>query len=166
MKNITIYTDGASSGNPGPGGYGVVLLRGKYRKELSQGFRRTTGNRVELMAAIAGLQMLKKPCMVTLYTDSKYLVDSITKGWARRWRANGWRRNKKNNALNPDLWAQLLDLCEQHDVVFRWVKGHDGILENERCDRLAVKASQQSDLPADTGFEERQSKRNQPTLFS
>lgn len=153
QKNITIYTDGACTGNPGPGGYGVVLLFNDHRKELSGGFRLTTNNRMEMMAAIVGLRALNQPCQVTLHSDSKYLVDAMTQGWARKWRANGWKRNKKETAKNPDLWQQLLTLCEQHKVDFRWVKGHAGHTENERCDQLAVAAAQRDDLPIDKGYE-------------
>ena len=152
QKEIQIYTDGACIGNPGPGGYGVVLLYGKNRKELSGGFQLTTNNRMEMMAAIVGLQVLKSPCHITLYSDSKYVVDAIEKGWAKRWQANNWKRNKKEKASNPDLWEQLLHLCNQHKIKFIWVKGHAGNRENERCDRLAVAASQQRDLPQDFGY--------------
>ncbi len=152
IPEITIYTDGACSGNPGPGGYGIVLLSGQHRKELSGGYRLTTNNRMELMAAIVGLQALKYPSLVTLYTDSKYIVDAITQGWAKRWRENNWKRNKKEKAMNPDLWEKLLDLYNQHQVEFYWVRGHSGNVENERCDKLAVQASQQSDLPPDPGY--------------
>ncbi len=152
LKPVTIYTDGACTGNPGPGGYGVVLIYGDVRKELSGGFRLTTNNRMELMGAIAGLSALKFPCQVTLYSDSKYVVDAMTQGWARRWRANDWKRNKTDKAINPDLWAQLLDLCDQHQVTFHWVRGHAGDPENERCDRLAVEAAQRDDLPPDPGY--------------
>ncbi len=152
-KEVIIYTDGACLGNPGSGGYGVVLLYSQHRKELSGGFRLTTNNRMEIMAAIVGLLALKTKCYVTLYTDSKYLVDAVMKGWAKRWQANGWKRNQKEKAKNPDLWQQLLDLCAQHEVKFVWVKGHAGNRENEYCDRLAVKAAQQKDLPADPGYE-------------
>ena len=152
-KEVIIYTDGACLGNPGSGGYGVVLLYSQHRKELSGGFRLTTNNRMEIMAAIVGLLALKTQCYVTLYTDSKYLVDAVMKGWAKRWQANGWKRNQKEKAKNPDLWQQLLDLCAQHEVKFVWVKGHAGNRENEYCDQLAVKAAQQKDLPADPGYE-------------
>lgn len=148
-----IYTDGACLGNPGPGGYGVILRAGPYRKELSGGFRHTTNNRMEMMAAIVALQNLRKSSKVTLYTDSRYLVDAIMKGWAQKWRANGWRRSAKAKALNPDLWAQLLKICELHQVAFVWVKGHAGHPENERCDQLAQLAAQQPNLPIDTTFE-------------
>ncbi|MGD1715343.1 ribonuclease HI [Hydrocoleum sp. CS-953] len=150
---ITIYTDGACSGNPGPGGYGIVLLSaGKQRQEFSRGYKLTTNNRMELMAAIVGLEKLEFPSIVTLYTDSKYIVDAVTKGWAKRWRANGWKRNKKDKAMNPDLWGKLLDLCDKHEVEFSWVRGHSGNIENERCDKLAVAASQQVDLLSDLGY--------------
>lgn len=154
LKLVKIYTDGACSGNPGAGGYGIVLLYQQHRKELSGGFRLTTNNRMEMMAAIVGLQALKFPCQVKLYTDSRYIVDAMTQGWAKRWQANGWKRNKKEMAKNPDLWQTLLSLCQQHQVEFAWVKGHAGDPENEYCDRLAVAATQQSDLPPDLGYEE------------
>ncbi|MDY7009115.1 MAG: ribonuclease HI [Cyanobacteriota bacterium] len=152
IPEVTIYTDGACSGNPGPGGYGVVIITDKQRQELSGGYKLTTNNRMELMAAILGLQTLESAYNVTLYTDSKYIVDAITKGWAKRWRANDWKRNKKEKAMNPDLWEKLLDLCNQHQVEFSWVRGHSGNIENERCDKLAVQASQQSNLPPDSGY--------------
>jgi ribonuclease HI len=153
LKQVVIYTDGACSGNPGPGGYGVVLLYSGHRKELSGGFRRTTNNRMELLAVIEGLRALKSSCSVKLYSDSQYIIKAIKEGWAERWRANGWMRNKKEKAVNPDLWAQLLDLCKQHKVEFIWVRGHAGNVENERCDVLAVMASQQRNLPADEVYE-------------
>ncbi|MCC5897654.1 MAG: ribonuclease HI [Phormidium sp. BM_Day4_Bin.17] len=153
MKSVTIYTDGACSGNPGPGGYGTVLIYRDFRKELSGGFRRTTNNRMEMMAAIVGLKLLKQACQVTLYSDSKYIVDAMRQGWAKRWKAKGWWRNKKERAKNPDLWEELLQLSDFHQVEFVWVKGHAGNKENECCDRLAVAASKQSDLPADEVFE-------------
>jgi ribonuclease HI len=153
MKSVTIYTDGACSGNPGPGGYGTVLMYRDFRKELSGGFRRTTNNRMEMMAAIVGLKLLKQACQVTLYSDSKYIVDAMRQGWAKRWKAKGWWRNKKERAKNRDLWQELLQLCEFHQVEFVWVKGHAGNKENECCDRLAVAASKEADLPIDEGFE-------------
>jgi ribonuclease HI len=149
---VTIYTDGACIGNPGPGGYGTVLLSGEHRKELSGGFANTTNNRMEILAAIVGLESLKKPSAVTIYSDSRYLVDAIEKGWALKWQANGWMRNKKERAVNPDLWERLLDLTKQHDVEFRWVRGHAGNKENERCDKLAVAAAKGRNLPADSGY--------------
>lgn len=153
LKHVVIYTDGACSGNPGPGGYGVVLLYNGHRKELSGGFRRTTNNRMELLGAIEGLRALKDKCSVKLHTDSQYVVNAIEKGWAAKWRANGWMRNKKEKAVNPDLWEQLLALCQQHKVEFVWVRGHSGNRENERCDQLAVAAAQQPNLPADEVYE-------------
>ena len=150
---ITIYTDGACSGNPGPGGYGIIILSEKKRQELSGGYKLTTNNRMELMAVIVGLEQLEIPSIVNLYTDSKYIVDAVTKGWAKRWRANSWKRNEIDKAMNPDLWEKLLDLCDKHQVEFYWVRGHSGNIENERCDKLAVKASQKFDLPSDLGYQ-------------
>ncbi len=138
MKSVEIYTDGACSGNPGPGGWGAILRFGAHEKELSGGERETTNNRMELTAVIEGLSALKEPCLVTLTTDSKYVADGVTKGWAEGWRRNGWRKADKKPALNPDLWEKLLDLLEIHRVEINWVKGHAGHPENERCDRLAV----------------------------
>ena len=142
-KQVEIFTDGACSGNPGPGGYGVILRYKGINKELSGGEACTTNNRMELTAVITGLSALKESCCVTLYSDSKYIIDAIQKGWAKKWQANGWMRNKKHPALNPDLWEKLLHLLEQHEVNFVWVKGHAGHPENERCDRLAVEQSRQ-----------------------
>ena len=150
---ITIYTDGACSGNPGPGGYGTVMQYGKHRNELSGGFRKTTNNRMELLAVIEGLRALNRPCEVTVFSDSKYIVDAVNKGWARRWQANGWRRNRNAKALNPDLWAGLLQLLDAHKVTLRWVKGHAGNPGNERADALAVAASQSDNLAIDEGYE-------------
>lgn len=152
MKSVTLYTDGACYGNPGPGGYGVVLIFGRHRKELSGGFALTTNNRMEIMAAIVGLEALHEPCEVTLYTDSEYLANSINLGWARRWKAKGWMRNRKKQALNPDLWDRLLTQLDRHRVQALWVKGHAQEPENNRCDALAVQASQQPGLPPDTGY--------------
>lgn len=135
---VEIFTDGACSGNPGPGGYGVILKAAGKTKELSGGEKQTTNNRMELLGAIAGLSALKYPCDVILTTDSKYVVDGITKGWAASWRKNGWVKSDKKPALNSDLWARLLELTEIHNVKFVWVKGHAGHPENERCDQLAV----------------------------
>jgi len=163
-KQVTLFTDGACIGNPGPGGYGVVLLHEGQRKELSGGFRLTTNNRMEIMAAIVGLGALKERCSATLYSDSRYLVESMTQGWAKQWRANHWRRGKRGKALNPDLWEQLLDLCDQHKVEFVWVQGHAGHRENERCDQLSMQAAQRKDLPADHVYEEGEQSLT-PTLF-
>ena len=153
MKRVILYTDGACSGNPGPGGFGTVLQFGAHRKDISGGFVLTTNNRMELLAVIRGLEALKQHCEVTVYSDSRYIVDAVNKGWAERWRANGWRRNKRENAVNPDLWGRLLDLLEKHDVEFRWVRGHAGNPGNERADELAVAASKGSDLAVDEGYE-------------
>ncbi len=141
LKHVEIFTDGACSGNPGPGGYGTILRYGGAEKELSGGEAETTNNRMELMAAIVGLEALKERCAVTLYSDSKYLTDAIKCGWAVKWRANGWRRGRNAPALNADLWERLLGLLENHEVEIVWVKGHAGHPENERCDRLAVEQS-------------------------
>ena len=138
MKEVTIFTDGACSGNPGPGGWGVILRYGEREKELSGGEKNTTNNRMELTAAIKGLSALKEKCKVLLVTDSKYVADGIGKGWAVSWQKNGWRKADKKPALNPDLWEELLRLTEYHDITIEWVKGHDGHPENERCDALAV----------------------------
>ena len=138
MKHIEMFSDGACSGNPGPGGYGVVLRYNGKEKELSGGDANTTNNRMELMGVIMGLAALKEPCKVTLTTDSKYVVDSITKGWVYGWKKKGWIKSDKKPALNVDLWEKLLPLLETHEVTFVWVKGHAGHPENERCDALAV----------------------------
>jgi ribonuclease HI len=153
MKQVILYTDGGCIHNPGPGGYGVVLLHDSHRKELSGGFRRTTNNRMEIFAAIAGLRALKEPCSVTLYSDSQYLVYAMQKGWARRWQAKGWMRSNKEKAINPDLWECLLELCAVHTVRFEWVRGHAGQGENERCDRLAKAAARGPNLERDEGYE-------------
>lgn len=138
MKHVDIYTDGACSGNPGAGGWGAVIVYKGIEKELSGGQAQTTNNRMELTAVIEALKALKEPCSVTLTSDSKYVVDGITKGWADSWRAKGWRKGDGKPALNPELWAELLDLLDKHAVEFVWVKGHAGHPYNERCDRLAV----------------------------
>lgn len=142
MKEVTVFTDGACSGNPGPGGWGAILRFGEHEKELSGGEAETTNNRMELSAVIAALSALKEPCRVTVVTDSKYVSDAVTLGWAEGWRRKGWKRAGGAPAQNPDLWERLLELLEIHTVTFRWVKGHDGHPENERCDRLAVAESQ------------------------
>ena len=135
---VTIYTDGACSGNPGPGGYGAILMYGEHKKELSGGEKLTTNNRMELMGVITALKALKRPCQVDLYTDSQYVVNGIEKGWARKWQANGWMRNKKEKAMNPELWQELLELLSLHEVSFHWVKGHADNPYNNRCDEIAV----------------------------
>ena len=137
MKEVQLDTDGACRGNPGRGGWGAILVYGKYEKELSGGERETTNNRMELMAAISGLEALKEECSVTLYSDSKYLVDAFVEGWVESWRNHGWRRGKEP-LKNPDLWEKLYALTEKHKVEFIWVKGHDGHAYNERCDALAT----------------------------
>lgn len=145
---ITIYTDGASSGNPGPGGYGVVLISGRHRLEKSEGFRLTTNNRMELMAVIAGLEALKIPgSRVVIYTDSKYVADSVEKGWVFEWEAKAFKKKK-----NPDLWKRFLEVYRKHKVRIVWIRGHNENTENETCDRLAVAASSGTSLPEDTGY--------------
>ena len=142
MKRVTIYTDGACSGNPGPGGWGAILLYGSHRKELSGGEARTTNNRMELTGVITALEALTEPCVVELYSDSKYVIDGLEKGWAKSWRARGWIKADKKPALNSDLWERLLELCERHQVELHWVKGHSTNPYNNRCDQLAVAESQ------------------------
>lgn len=152
MKKIDIYTDGACSGNPGAGGYGIVMLYKGARKELSQGYRVTTNNRMEMLAVIKALECLKEPCQVTLYSDSKYVVDSITKGWVYGWKKRGWIKSDKKKALNVDLWERLLPLLEKHQVEFVWVKGHAENVENERCDELARGAIASGELLEDENY--------------
>jgi len=153
VRQVVIYTDGGAIDNPGPGGYGVVLRFGEHRKELSGGYRMTTNNRMELMACIAALEALKRRCSGVLYSDSRYVVDGITKGWAERWRRHHWQRANGEPAENADLWSRLLALYKQHDIAFRWVKGHAGRPGNERADQLASEAARQDDLPPDAAFE-------------
>jgi ribonuclease HI len=149
---VVVYTDGGATDNPGPGGYGVVIEAPEGPYELSAGYRCTTNNRMELTAAIVSLEWFKKPSKILLYTDSRYVVDGITKGWAKKWRANNWMRTKSEPALNADLWEQLLAQCERHQVEFRWVKGHAGIPGNERCDQLSVAAREKRRLLEDRGY--------------
>ncbi len=150
--NITIYTDGSALGNPGSGGYGIVLKSGKYRKELSGGFRKTTNNRMELLAVIIALEAIKIPGSdITVFSDSSYVVNAVEQGWVFNWQKNSFK-NKKN----PDLWQRFLKIYPQHNVKFQWVKGHVGIPENERCDRLAVAAAKAPDLPPDVVYEQSQ----------
>jgi ribonuclease HI len=153
LKHVNVYTDGACIGNPGPGGYGVILEYEGAEKELSAGFRLTTNNRMELLATIIGLQALKEPCDVDLYSDSQYVVHGIEKGWTRRWQANGWRTRERTPVLNVDLWQRLLDQLDRHKVRLHWVRGHAGHPENERVDRLAFTAAQTPDLPPDEVYE-------------
>lgn len=138
MKTVYLYTDGACSGNPGPGGYGAILKYGKYEKEICGGDENTTNNRMELLGVIKGLEALNEPCHVVLTSDSKYVIDALQQGWAEKWKQNGWMRNKKDAALNPDLWERLLQLTSTHKMEYNWVKGHAGHPENERCDKMAV----------------------------
>jgi ribonuclease HI len=150
MKRIQLYSDGACSGNPGPGGYGVILKYNEHEKEFSAGYKSTTNNRMEMMAIIVGLESLNEVCQVDVYSDSKYIVDAVNQGWALKWEANNWKRNKKEMAKNIDLWIRLLDLLEKHKVTMNWVKGHAGHPQNERCDELAVAAAAEPSL-VDTG---------------
>lgn len=148
VKEVVIFTDGACTPNPGIGGYGIVLIYGIHRKELSRGFRLTTNNRMELLAAVIALEALKEPCKVKLYSDSKYLVEPVMLGWINRWKSKNWRKIK-----NPDLWVRLLEQCQKHQVELIWVKGHSGNIENERCDELAVQACQGKNLVSDEFYE-------------
>ena len=152
--SVTIYTDGAAKGNPGRGGYGVVLLSGKHRKEISKGFRLTTNNRMELLAVIVGLESLKKDSeTVMVYSDSKYVVDAVEKKWVF-----GWEKTNFNKKKNPDLWIRFLKIYQKHNVTFNWVKGHSNNIENDRCDLLAVKASEGANLETDSWYEGSQEK--------
>ncbi|MRR14095.1 ribonuclease HI, partial [archaeon] len=166
-NTLLIYTDGGCISNPGPGGYGIVVIDGDLRKEISGGFKLTTNNRMELMAGIIGLKSVtgtnNKP--VAVYSDSRYFVDGITKGWARRWRRNGWMRDNTHPAENIDLWAELLDLCEIHKPRFFWVKGHAGHSENERCDVLARQAALGDHLDRDLAYEKGETSKKVPSLF-
>ena len=158
LNHVTIHTDGSCLGNPGPGGYGAVVAYQGREKELSGGFRRTTNNRMELMAVIVALETLSERCRVTVHSDSKYVVDAVGKGWAKRWKANGWMRNKREPAINPDLWDRLLKALDQHDVELRWLRGHTGNAGNTRADRLAVTAANGAGLGRDEGFERTQAR--------
>lgn len=149
MAKITIYTDGAAKGNPGNGGYGVVMMSGKHRKELSEGFRMTTNNRMELLSVIVALETIKNPADVAVFSDSKYVVDSVEKGWVFGWQKNGFKGKK-----NIDLWKRFLIIYPKHSVKFNWVKGHAGNVFNERCDELAVQAAEGADLLIDQGYEQ------------
>jgi ribonuclease HI len=150
---LEIWVDGACVGNPGPGGYGIVFSCNGQKKAKSGGFKLTTNNRMEIMGAIVALETLAQKSKVIIYSDSKYLVEAIMLGWAKRWQLNNWKRNRKNKAINPDLWDRLLNLCTQHDVEFRWVKGHNLQTENEWCDKLAETVARQPNLPVDGGYE-------------
>ena len=153
MKTVDLYTDGACRGNPGPGGYGVVLIYGKHRKELSAGFRWTTNNRMELTALIKALLTLKEPCRVEIISDSKYLLDAFREEWIPKWRKNGWRTASRQPVLNRDLWQELDRLLATHEPHYRWVKGHSLTPENNRCDKLAVSAANSQDLLIDEAYE-------------
>lgn len=154
MKEVTIYTDGACSGNPGKGGFGVILNYMGRIKEISEGFECTTNNRMEIMAALTGLNALKEPCKVILYSDSKYLVDSVNQKWIDSWQKNGWKNSKREKVKNKELFEELIKLLTIHDVELRWVKGHDGHPENERCDFLATSAAKGDNLKEDKGYTE------------
>ncbi len=154
MKEVMLYTDGACSGNPGPGGYGAILRYGKFEKEMSEGYIKTTNNRMELMAAIAGMEALKEPCAVTLVSDSKYLCDAVLKGWVYAWEKNSWIKSDKKPVQNVDLWQRVLFQLRRHEVKLVWVKGHAGHEENERCDRLAVSAYGKNNKITDEGMKE------------
>lgn len=152
-RRVVIYTDGSCIKNPGPGGYGVVLIYKDHRREMYGGFRLTTNNRMELMGCIVALDMLKYRCSVSIYTDSQYVVKGFNKGWARRWRRRGWMKNEFEPAENADLWERLLNLSDKHDVEFIWIKGHNENLENEYCDVMAKRAASRAKLPLDIAYE-------------
>jgi len=155
MRQVTIFTDGACKGNPGPGGFGVVLKSGKHRLELAKGYSRTTNNRMELMAAIVGLESLTEPCEVELHSDSRYLIDALTKNWIKSWQAKGWKTSANQAVKNQDLWQRLTAAAMTHKVTWKWVRGHAGHAENECCDQLAVAAATARDLLQDEGFQEK-----------
>jgi ribonuclease HI len=162
LERVMIYTDGGCRKNPGPGGFGAVIIAGAKRMELTQGYLMTTNNRMELMACIAALDAIKPATNVTLYSDSRYVVNGINQGWARKWRSNHWMRTKSEAAENADLWSRLLDLSEVHQVKFVWVRGHAGHPENERCDRLATAAAEGTDLKEDTAYIQGRTKMQDP----
>ncbi len=153
MKRVIIHTDGGCKGTPGKGGYGVVMVAGKHRKELSAGYRMTTNNRMELRAAIAGLEALREPCEVVLYSDSKYVVDAVSKNLISGWQKRGWKKADKQPVKNQDLWLELIAAMEPHKIEWRWLKGHAGHIENERCDELANLAMAGGKLADDSGFQ-------------
>ena len=152
LKHVEIFTDGACKGNPGRGGWGAILKYGKHEREMSGGYLLTTNNRMEITAVTQALSALKEPCRVTLYSDSKYVIDALSLGWAEKWKQNGWKRGNKEKALNPDLWDRLLNEASRHEIEYVWVKGHAGHPENERCDALAVSACDAQDAQKDTGY--------------
>ncbi len=164
-KHVTIFTDGACKGNPGPGGYGIILTYGTHTKELSKGFRKTTNNRMELLGCIVGFQSLKEPCTVTVFSDSKYVVRAVEEKWLVNWSRFGWRTKAKEPVKNRDLWELLLRLTRHHEVTFNWVKGHAGHKENERCDELATAAATTMNLQIDDGFENDSYAQAAPKLF-
>ena len=153
MKKVEIYTDGACTGNPGKGGYGAVLIYNGAEKQISKGFKNTTNNRMELLACVDALKMLREPCDVSLYSDSKYLTDAVNKGWLSGWIKNGWKKSDKKQVLNVDLWMEITELLKKHAVTFIWVKGHNGNKYNEICDRMAVDAYTNSAVFDDRGYE-------------
>ena len=163
MKKVVIYTDGGARGTPGPGGYGAVVTFGRHRKELKGAFDHTTNNRMELMAAIAALEMLKEPCDVNLHSDSKYLVDAMTKGWLEGWKKRGWRKSDRKPVLNQDLWRRLEAATSGHEITWNWVKGHAGNELNERCDELVHEAIDAGKLIVDQGYLDQQA--GEPGLF-
>ncbi|WP_343219701.1 ribonuclease HI [Oceaniferula marina] len=153
MKQISIYTDGSSRGNPGPGGFGTLLVYNGHCKELSGGFAKTTNNRMEILAALKGIEALSEPCKITLYSDSKYLIDAMDKGWIHGWRKKGWSRGPNKPLKNADLWQRMSKAVQKHQISWQWVKGHAGHRENERCDALATAAADRKGNPPDPGFE-------------
>ena len=152
LPQVTIYTDGACLGNPGPGGYGAVLLFPDGREELAGGYAHTTNNRMEIMAVITALEALSEPASVLLHSDSQYVLNALSKGWAVRWKKNGWMRNANDPAVNPDLWERLLTAVNSHQLDYRWVRGHNGDIENERCDFLANSSAKLPGLTPDLGY--------------
>ncbi len=156
MKEVVVYTDGGARGNPGPGGYGVVVTFGKYRKEMKGAFDHTTNNRMELMAAISALELLREPCKVLLHSDSKYVIDSMTKGWLQGWKKRGWKKSDKKPVLNRDLWERLDRAAEGQQMTWKWVKGHAGNELNERCDELVHEAIDEGNLLVDQGYLDQQ----------
>ncbi len=154
LNRVIIHTDGGCKGNPGPGAYGAILVSGPHRKELSAGFKRTTNNRMELRAAIAALEMLKQPCEIELHSDSKYLIDAMTKKWVDGWKKRAWQTAARQPVKNKDLWERLIAATQSHKIDWRWVKGHAGHRDNERCDELANIAVTGSNLQEDVGFSE------------
>ena len=154
VKEVMIYTDGGAKGNPGPGGFGVVLKSGGHRKEMMGGFQHTTNNRMELMGAITAFEALKEPCRVKFYSDSKYVVDALRQGWLEGWKKRGWKKADKKPVLNQDLWERLDAASSKHEVEWNWVKGHAGHAENERCDELVGEAVKAGNLAVDAGYAE------------